>query len=378
MRIMLVSKALVVGAYQQKLDELAAFADVELVAVVPPSWRDPSYEQKLEHRQSDGYELVVSPIAVNGNFHLFFFPQLGRLLDRYRPDLVHVDEEPYNLATFMAMAQARRRHIPSLFFTWQNLNRRYPVPFSWMERYAYSAASWAIAGTEAAERVLRAKGYRGPASVIPQFGIDPERFAPAAGPRPDRPFTIGFVGRLVEEKGIELLVDACATLTEDYRLEIIGDGPARASIAARIARHGLEQRARLVGAVRSAEVPGSLRALDALVLPSLSRPNWTEQFGRILVEAMASAVPVVGSTCGEIPAVIGDAGLVFPEGDVGALASALRRLAGEPALRAELGRRGRERALARFTQRHVAQGTVGVYRQVLRGSQVQSAADRSS
>ncbi len=364
MRVMLASKALVVGAYQQKLDELAAFPDIELIAVVPPSWRDPSYEQKLERTKSDTYELVVSPIAVNGNFHLFFFPQLGRLLDRYRPDLIHMDEEPYNLATFLALAQARRRRIPAVFFTWQNLNRRYPVPFSWMERYAYGVASWAIAGSEAAEGVLRAKGYRGPATVIPQFGIDPERFAPAA-PRPDRPFTIGFVGRLVEEKGVELLVDACAALDGDFQLVIIGDGPTRASVAERIARHGLEPRARLVGAVSSAEVPGYLRGLDVVVLPSLSRRNWTEQFGRILVEAMASEVPVVGSTCGEIPAVIGDAGLVFPEGDAAELAGALQRLADDSALRTELGQRGRQRALERFTQRRIAEDTVGVYRQIL-------------
>jgi glycosyltransferase involved in cell wall biosynthesis len=365
MRIMLASKALVVGAYQRKLDEIAAQPGIELIAVVPPSWLDPAYEQTLERHNGTGYELVETPIAFNGNYHLFCFPRLGRLLDHFRPDLLHFDEEPYNTATCLAVAQARRRHIPTVYFSWQNLVRRYPPPFSWMERYVHRAASWAIAGTHAAERVLRQKGYRGPVSVIPQFGVDPERFGPPDQPRPSQAFRVGFVGRLVPEKGVELLVQACAQLAPGVQLVIVGDGPSRASIEERVRAHGLQASAQLAGAVASDDVPSYLRRLDVVVLPSLSRPNWAEQFGRILVEAMACGVAVVGSTCGEIPEVIGDAGLTFPEGDVDALAAALQRLARDPNLRAQLGQRGRERVLERFTHRRVAEDTVDVYRQVL-------------
>ena len=101
----MISKALVVGAYQQKLAEIARHPDVELTAVVPPSWREGAFERRLERGESDGFNLVVSPIAANGNFHLFFFPRLGAILDDIRPDLVHIDEEPYNFATFMAARQ---------------------------------------------------------------------------------------------------------------------------------------------------------------------------------------------------------------------------------------------------------------------------------
>ena len=109
-------------------------------------------------------------------------------------------------------------------------------------------------------------------------------------------------------------------------------------------------------------MPQRLRELDALVLPARTQANWREQFGRVLVEAMACGVPVVGSTCGEIPGVIGDAGLVVPEGDVAALADALRRLRDDHQLRADLGGRGRARVLEHFTHAHVAQATVQVYR----------------
>jgi len=114
-------------------------------------------------------------------------------------------------------------------------------------------------------------------------------------------------------------------------------------------------------------MPEFYRRLDVLVLPSRSRPNWVEQFGRVLVEAMACGVPVVGSDCGEIPHVIGDAGLVFPEGDAEALRAHLSRLMADADLRADLARRGRERVLARYTQARVAEETVTFYRDVLGG-----------
>jgi glycosyltransferase involved in cell wall biosynthesis len=112
-------------------------------------------------------------------------------------------------------------------------------------------------------------------------------------------------------------------------------------------------------------MPAYYRQLDVLVLPSRTRPNWKEQFGRVLVEVMACGVVVIGSDSGEIPNVIGDAGLLFPEGQVDRLRAHLGRLLGEPALRAELARRGRERVLARYTQARVAAQTYQVYREIV-------------
>jgi glycosyltransferase involved in cell wall biosynthesis len=112
-------------------------------------------------------------------------------------------------------------------------------------------------------------------------------------------------------------------------------------------------------------MPTYYHQLDALVLPSRTRPNWKEQFGRVLVEAMACGVPVIGSDSGEIPYVIGDAGLIFPEGQIEILRAHLSRLLADPDLRADLTRRGRERVLDRFTQAQVANQTYQVYRALL-------------
>ena len=120
-----------------------------------------------------------------------------------------------------------------------------------------------------------------------------------------------------------------------------------------------------IGQLPSGELPAEYRKIDALVLPSLTRPNWKEQFGRVLVEAMASGVPVIGSDSGAIPGVIGDAGRIVPEGDVVALAGALRDLRDQPALRDDLIKKGRARFLAHFTHESIAAATVEVYRNLL-------------
>lgn len=363
MRVVMLSKACIVGAYQGKLEELARLPGIELVALVPPSWRDSRGEQVLERAFTRGYELRPTPLLFNGRFHLHHYPRLGDELKTLRPDLLHIDEEPYNLATRHALGLAAGLGIPACFFTWQNLNRRYPPPFGRWERYCFRHAAHAIAGNHAAAAVLRAKGYAGPLTVIPQFGIDPTLFAPA--PPLPRPFTIGYAGGLVPEKGLDTLLAACARLQGDWRLRLVGSGAHRGPLQALAAQLGIAERLTWLPKLPSTQMPSFYHSLDVFVLPSRTRPNWMEQFGRVLIEAMASELAVVGSDSGEIPHVIADAGLIFPEGEAEALAAHLRRLQTDPALRGDLGRRGRARVLACFTQAHVAGATYAVYRQML-------------
>jgi glycosyltransferase involved in cell wall biosynthesis len=363
-KIVMVSKALVVGEYQRKLEAIAAHPDVELVCVVPRSWKTEGSELRLEAGHTRGYRLSVQPIRFNGNFHLFHFPTLGRLFKTLRPDIVHVDEEPYNLATWLAVRDARAVGAKTVFFTWQNLPRRYPPPFSLMEQWNYLSVDAAIAGTEEAAEVLFAKGYKGPVEVIPQFGVDAERFTPDSTP-PAPPWVIGYVGRLVEQKGVMTLLEAAAKLAGDWRLELIGSGPLQGDLESRAEELGVSARIVFRDQIPSGEIPEALRGLHTLVLPSYTRSFWKEQFGRALVEAMACGVPVIGSDSGEIPRVIGDAGLITPEGDADALAAALDRLFSDVELRQNYAQLGRERVLARFTHEQVAKQTVELYRELL-------------
>jgi glycosyltransferase involved in cell wall biosynthesis len=355
----MLSKACHIAAYRLKLVEMAA-RGIELTLVAPPEWRGVPFEPGFD----DGYRTVLSRPRFNGSFHTHYYPELPRILAETRPDLLHCDEEPYDTVSYMALRAARRAGVPLLFFTWQNLRRRWPPPFKWFERSLLIGAAGGIAGNREAGAILKAKGFRKPLATIPQFGVDPSLFPPRERMRgAGEPFAIGYVGRLTRDKGLDILLDALAALSGDWRLTMVGEGPFRPTLEARAASFGA--RVRLAGAVPSTEIPALLRTFDVLVLPSRTLPNWKEQFGRVLVEAMASRVPVVGSDSGEIPEVIGDAGLVTPEGDAPALTAALTRLLSDPALAADLAERGRQRALAYFTHARVAEQTVAFYPEVL-------------
>jgi glycosyltransferase involved in cell wall biosynthesis len=361
MRIVLLSKALVVGAYQKKCEELAALPGIDLTVIVPQSWREPRVgEQRLERRFTNGYRLEALPLGLNGRHHEHFYWGLGRLLRSIRPEVFHIDEESFNLATYQAMRIGVALGARCCFYNYANIDRFYPPPFGWFEQYSFRHAAHALAANREAQAIIRRHGYQGPITIIPQVGVDPDLFIPAAQPRSTEVVTIGYVGRLVPEKGLLDLLDAMALLPASIHLRIIGDGTQRAALQARADELGLA--ARIEWRAWVSDVPAELRDLDILVLPSRTTRTWKEQFGRILVEAMACGVAVVGSSSGEIPHVIAEAGLTFPEGDALALARRLRLLADQPALRAEYGRRGRARVLANYTQAALAKRYAEVYR----------------
>lgn len=361
----MVSKACYLAAYRRKLVEMASLPDVDLTLIVPPYWRTGPRRALLEEGESDGYRLLVENPALNGNFHFHFYPQLAGHISRIRPDLLHIDEEPYDLVSFHALRAAVRRDVKVVFFAWQNLWRQFPLPFGLMERHVLKRADGAIAGSAEAGDILRRKGYHGPMITLPQFGVDPEVFQPRNVAPPGRSFTLGFAGRLVPEKGLHVLLEAAATLPGEWRLLIVGEGPARQEIQQKASRLGLENRLTFAGSAASGGMASWYRQMDVVVVPSLTVLHWKEQFGRVIIEAMASGVPVLGSDSGEIPNVIGGAGLVCPEGDIQSLRRALARLMEDSELRSRLARQGRERVLARYTHRRIAEETVAFYRSVM-------------
>ena len=392
MNVVLLSKALIVGAYQRKAELLAAEPDIQLTVIAPERWRDGAREERFEAVHTEGYRLVTTPVFRPGDFHLHFYPGLGRLLATIKPDIVHIDEEPYNLATWLAWRAARGVGARTLFFTWQNLARPYPPPFGWFERDVYAGVGGAIAGSHTAAQVLRAKGFAGRLWVVPQFGVDEAQFTPRPAPGDGKhettsahsairltpadgtlsnppSFTIGYAGRLIAAKGVDLLIDACSRLPEElsWRLVICGDGPERGRLEAQAKRFELGDRIMFRPWLDSMAMPGFFRSLDVLALPSRSTATWVEQFGRVLVEAMACGVPCVGAASGEIPFVLGEAGLTFPEGNVEALASCLERVLTDGTLRAQLGNAGRARVLANYTMASVATETARVYREIAIG-----------
>jgi len=365
----MLSKALVAGTSQRKLEELARCPGVELTLVTPPYWQhDNGTKQMLEKLYTAGYNMIVTPMARNGNYHLHAYPKLGEIMREVQPEIVHIDEEPFNFATFQAMRLAYHHKARALFFTWQNLYRDYPPPFRQMELYNYKRAAAALAGNREAVDVLRRKGYKKSVHVIPQFGFDTEiykRSAPRKPRTPGAPFTLGFLGRLVETKGLVTTVEALTHLPDYCQAVFVGDGSMKSVLEAEAARLGVSQRVIIRPGVPTYEAPEILAAFDVHVLPSRTFPNWKEQFGRTLAESMACQTPVIGSDCGEIPYVIGDAGLVFPEGNAPELAARVRQLLDNPQLYTELAARGRQRVLENYTQGQIARQTFEVYQEMM-------------
>ncbi|MEM8856777.1 MAG: glycosyltransferase [Chloroflexota bacterium] len=370
MRVLMVSKACLTGTYQSKLTAIGQHAEVDLAVMVPPFWEDPAGRVELERQYTDGYEFWVEPLRFNGNYHLHHWPTLRARAAEFKPDIIHMDEEPYNFATWLALRAAKRAGAKFLFFSWQNIFRKYPPPFRWMEQQVLQQADFGIMGNRDAADVFLRKGFAAPHAIIPQFGIDAEVFKrrelKVEGREEGEVKRIGFAGRLIWGKGVDLLLDAVALLTKTTAWEILiaGEGPEENSLKTQAQTLGIAERVKFVGRKTSAEMPAFLQSLDALVLPSRTLPTWKEQFGRILVEAMACGVSVIGSGSGEIPHVIGDAGAVFKEGDATDLAQKLEQVLA--ADQEELAQVGRERVLTHFTQHKIAAETIKVYEQLVR------------
>ncbi len=369
MRVLMISKTFVASTSQRKLEELAKCPGIELTLITPPYWQsDDGSKQVLEPLFTSGYRMIITPMVFNGHFHIYYYPQLGKIMREVRPDIVHIDEEAYNVATFQAMRLARKHMIPALFVAWQNIYRNYPPPFRQLELHNYRHAHLALAGNLDVAEVLKRKGFKGPIRILP-LSVDPaiyQRSVPRAPRATGAPFTIGYIGRLVEPKGLTQLIEALPGLPEYCRVVFIGHGPMKSELQELSAHLGVANRVTFKDAVPPQDVPREMQQMDVFVLPSLTRPNWMEQFGRVLIEAMACETPVIGSSSGEIPRVIGDAGLIFPEGSAHELSARIRQLLDDPALYTQLATRGRQRVLEHYTQERIAQQIFEAYQEMTR------------
>jgi glycosyltransferase involved in cell wall biosynthesis len=333
----------------------------------PAAWRDDLLAVPAQPASGGWEQAAVPMLGRPDNPHRSLYRTLSFGLRRFQPEIIHAEEEPDSLAA-LQIAWARRLFAPHaklILNTWQNVDRRRRPEVRWVTRQSLRAADAVLCANQEAQRILQRQGYTGYTRVLPAVGVDTQVFKPCSNPIKPGAFTVGYVGRLVPEKGIETLLAALARLGDAFQVRLIGAGPAQPALEAQAAALEVLNRVEFLPARPPAQVAAEYCRLQALVLPSRTTPVWKEQFGRVLAEAMACGVPVVGSDSGAIPEVIGEAGLIFPEGDAAALAQCLRRLQAEPALRRALVARGLARAQSEFAQSVIAARTLAVYRQLL-------------
>lgn len=351
MRLLVVSHSCATAANQRLYGELEALTGWKITLALPARWRD-EFGNILDEKPWAGFGGRVCKIPVwgNGNIILHLYRKTwARWLARERFDAVYLNHEPYALATAQVCLANRKTRAAFGFYSCQNIPKKYPFPIGNLERMVYANSQFAFPITSAVEEVLRAKGYRGAATICP-LPLDPALYRPLDPladrhllPRAAGETVIGFVGRLVEPKGLRTLAAALEKLSAlRWRLVLIGTGDFESGFRELLSAAHLAERATFLGYVPHEKTPAYLSAFDLLVLPSETQANWKEQFGRVLTEAMACGTAVVGSDSGEIPRLItaSGGGLVFPEKDADALAAALRRLIEHPRQRQDLAAHG--------------------------------------
>lgn len=356
---------------QPKAECLARMPEIDLQVLVPDRWRQDGKWHSAQPPADDALALEIANVAWPwtgpAQNYLHWYPGLRKTLTRFRPHIIDLWEEPWGLVSAQT-CRLRNRFFPKtkiLSESEQNINRRLPLPFERMRAYTLRNADFAVGRSAGAVEVLRAKGFRGPAQVVPN-AVDAERFHPMDREQCRRQlgltgFVAGYVGRLVPRKGLMDLLDALPQCRAEVNVLFVGSGEHQAALEARVRELGIQPRVRFLGDQSSTALPAIMSALDVLVLPSRTVPTWKEQFGRVIIEAHACATPVIGSDSGAIPEVIGEAGLVFPEGDSRALAAAMEQLRSSPGECRRLGELGRQRVEDSFTWQRVAERMRDIY-----------------
>jgi glycosyltransferase involved in cell wall biosynthesis len=347
------------------------FPEIDLEVVTTTRWREA--EVDVEAVADDLFPVTMARPLLSKHIQLFAYDPrpIIAALRRHRPHLIDLSHEPYSVACaeVLTLCSLYAPRAAVVMQACQNILRKYPVPFRWFERRALKRVAAAHACSETVREVLVAKGFKKPVTIIP-FGVNTDAFSQSrmAERDPNQPLTIGFVGRMLPGKGLNLLSEALGLLaSEKWNLLVVGDGPERASFESSLAARDLRERARFTGAVSYEQVPEFFKQIDMLVMPTETTERIREQFGRVLVEAMAGCIPVIGSTCGAIPEVISDAGLVFPEGDAQALAEAMQRMLTDADLRARCAMLGKTRVEENYSWDVVARKTSALFTQVLSG-----------
>jgi len=353
-------------------------ADVECRLLVPDRWKSYGVWQTPDSVADSRLDLqvgkVVWPWTGPGQWYLHWYRDLARTLRDFRPDVVHLWEEPWGLVTVQA-ARLRNRWLPStrlIVETEQNIDKRLPLPFEWFRSVTLRNADFLVARSNEAIAVARAKGYAGPAAVV-GYGIDPRVFKMADRNDVRRSlgfggFVVGYAGRLTAEKGLSDLVDALVRLPHHVNLVFIGTGPQREELARQAEALGVGARIRFIPSQRPAELSRMMSGLDAFALVSRTTARWKEQFGRVIIEAQACGIPIIGSDSGAIPKVVGPGGLIVRERSPDQIASAVLRLEGDANLRNQLARAGRAQVAEKYTWRHISDRLLEIYRSVRRRS----------
>ena len=379
MRVLVLSHSYIMKPYRRKFALIAERSDVTLRVVMPVRWYESFQDIAFEPESDTPCEEFPCPIRFSGYGSRFYYRRgVKSHFQDFQPDIIHLEEEAWSLNALQTV-WLKRKYCPKSRFIFRTSlsipsKQRFGALPVWIERWVFRETDRALPLSINAGKILTERGYTGQQTPFPN-GVDVRHFY-KMDVRELRNslqlggcFVIGYVGRLLQMKGIDTLLEAVAHLvsrdaTYSYRLLIVGQGEDKLNFQKTAETLGISEQIVWIDAVPPEEVAAYINCMDTLVLPSRTTAGWVEFFGRVLIEGMACEVPVIGSDSGEIPHVIDDAGLVFPEDDMGTLAEHIHRIADDARLREDLVARGLSR-IEDFTWETIAERTYQVYQELL-------------
>jgi glycosyltransferase involved in cell wall biosynthesis len=336
---LVISHPAIVSVNQEVYRELAR-RGWNVTIVLPDRWRHEYSDTDVLPEALAGMEKTLRPIPValrgRPQRHVYLTSCRARVLEAC-PDVAFIEAEPFSLPSAQWGFALRKLGVPFGVQSYENIDRRLPPPVRWLRSRVLRDAAFVAARSDSASRLAQVWGAKGVIALAPP-AVPGWESVPTA---PNRPFTVGYAGRLVESKGLVDLLEAVRALHAPLELLLIGDGEMKSQLDGQPVPGSS---VKVLDDLRHDQMASGYAQLDVLVLPSHTTPTWKEQFGRVIIEALWCGVPVVGSDSGEIPWLIEltGGGLVFPEGDRAMLAERLARLREDPALRQRLAETGRQ------------------------------------
>jgi len=343
-----------------------------ICVLVPSNWRDLSalFEGKwLIPHETESLSLRSAPVIRSGHVasHLYIPGTILRMIRLSQPDIVQVEQEVYSFVAAQAALEVKASGRKLVIFGWENLDRHIHLTQRFCRVIILKLADAIVCGNRDGALLVRKWGYNGIVEVMPQLGVDPLEFSPMIRQQLRQgggTFSIGYVGRMVPEKGGDTLLQAFSALVNknlDIHLIMLGSGPEKQNWQKLASDLGITEHVSWYDSVPHNEVPSIMAQMDVLVLPSKSTSHWKEQFGLVLAQAMAMGLPVIGSNCGAIPEVIGRQDVIFPEGNKHMLSHILERMVLDENWRKEVSQYCHEKALSLYTNEVLARRLIKLY-----------------
>lgn len=387
MRILIISHAYVSKYHQEKIEALAKNTDLEIFLMVPEFGIEGGGRKiYLEKKYDPSYKIIPIKMYFSGKWNTYLIKGFRDYIRKIKPDIIHLEEEYWtNVAWQVARVKEGSPKIKFVLFTWENIYHDWPGEgrnfyqklrfsiFNRIEKKVLRSVDAVIAGNREAVEVLRKKGFGGQVEVLPQFGLNERYFTKKDVEglkmelKLEDEFIIGFIGRVNKEKGLEDLIRVgtkpyfTGGAKMDIKFLIIGDGGYKTEAQRLVRELELEQSVIFLPAVDFNRIVEYYNLMDIMVIPSRTTPQWKEQFGRTIIEAMSCGVPVIGSDSGAIPEVIGEGGLIFKEGNVDDLADKISNTINDGKFRSDLIQKGLRRVQENFTTTIIARRTYEIY-----------------